>query len=74
MIREKGVVLAPEAVDRLDALPATFNEFRSALMYLMEPQGARRKARKPDLGIQTPERSVASPRAHAGRAKLEMPT
>ena len=65
-MREKGVELSPEALAKLDALPATFNAFRSALAYVGEPQGHGREARKPDLDTQTPEKSL--PALYAAQA------
>ena len=41
--------LAPEVIERLDALPDTFKEFASTL------QQGNRQARKPVLGTPTPE-------------------
>ena len=46
VMREKGVPLTPEALAKLDALPATFSEFRSALTYAQEQQEVRREPRK----------------------------
>ncbi len=58
VIREKGIELTPEAVTKLETLPATFKEFRSALTTAHAPKEGGREARKPDLGIQTAERPV----------------
>ena len=62
-VREKGISLTPEALAKLDALPATFNEFRSALAYVGEPQGRVSEAHKPISGTRTPEKPL--PALHA---------
>ena len=43
---------------KLDALPATFKEFRSALTYAGKPKGGPTEARNGVLGTRTPERPV----------------
>ena len=61
IIREKGIALTPEAVTKLETLPATFKEFRSALAHMHEPQEHVGEARKPDLGTRTPETPAMAP-------------
>ena len=55
VIQEKGIQLAPELIERLDALPDTFKEFASTL------QQGNRQARKPPDGTRTPARPIDTP-------------
>ena len=61
VIHEKGVSLTPEAVAKLETLPDTFKEFRSALAAVPELIGGPTEARKPVLGTRTPARPIDTP-------------
>ena len=61
VMREKGVELTVEAVAKLEALPATFKEFRFALAHAREPQEHVGEARKADSGSRTPETLAMAP-------------